>query len=86
MTSECAWRQCVNGEVKSGRDRGVTCFFVPTTHDKINYFVPVKGIFPVHDAQGSEPPVDCIQTEMSGHMINKVIFVLFSLQSKNARR
>lgn len=69
-------------EVKSGRHKSATCFFIPTAHDKINHFASIEGIFPVHNAQGSESPVDCIQTQMSGQMIDEIIFVLFSLQSK----
>jgi len=83
MTSECAWRQCVNGaHAKSGRHKSVTCFFIPAAHDKINHFLSIEGTFPVHDTQGSESPVDRIQAQMSGHMIDKIIFILFSLQSK----
>lgn len=74
------------GEEGSVRVKSETLFFVPTTHDKINHFIPIEGIFPVHDAQSGEPPVDCIQTQMSGQMIDKVIFALFSLQSKNVRK
>ena len=83
MTSECAWRRCVKvDQAKSGRRKSATCFFVPTAHDKIEDFIFVKGIFAVHDAQGSESPVYCIQAQMSGHMIDKVVFVLFFLRSK----
>lgn len=71
--------------IKSGRHKNLTCLLVPTTHDKIYHFDSVKGIFPVHDTQGSESPVDRVQTQMSGHMIDKVIFVLFSLRSKNEK-
>ena len=70
----------------SGRHKRITCFFIPTTHNEIDNFASAEGIFAVHDAQGGESPVDRIQTQMSGHMVDKVIFVLFSLQSKNVRK
>lgn len=64
----------------------MTCFFVPTTHDKINNFISVESLFPVHNAQGSESPVDRIQAQMSGHVVDKIVFVLFSLQSKKCEK
>ena len=84
VTSECAWRQCVNeAQVEeSGKHKSVTCFLVPTAQDKINHFLSVECIFPIHDTQGSESPVDGVQAQMSGHMIGKIIFVLCYLQSK----
>ena len=60
----------------------MTCFLVPTTHDKINHLISVEGIFPIHDAQSSQSPVDRIQAQVSGHMVNEIIFVLFSFPLK----
>jgi len=83
MTSKCTWRLCVSEvQAKSERHKSMTCFLVPTAHNEIDHFLSVKGIFPVHDAQSGEPPVDRIQAQMSGHMIGKIIFALFSFQSK----
>ena len=84
MTSECTWGQCVNETQveESGKHKSVTCILVPTAQDKIDHFPSVECVFPIHDAQGSETPVDRVQAQMSGHMIGKIVFVLCSLQSK----
>lgn len=83
VTSECAWEQWVNeGQTKSRRHKSVTCVLVPTAHNEVNRFISIEGIFLVHDAQGGETPVDCIQAQMSSHMIDKIVFVLFSPRSK----
>ena len=84
VTSECAWRvvrQPRRGE-GSAEDKSATCFLVPTAQDKIDHFLSVEYIFPIHDTQGSESPVNRVQAQMSGHMVGKIIFVLCSLQSE----
>ena len=67
---------------KSERRKSLTCFFVPTAHDKSNYPILVKSVFPVHDAQGIKSPIDGIQAQVSGHMVYKIVFTLFPLESK----
>ena len=70
---------------KSESRESLTCCFVPAAHDKINYPILVKSVFPVHHTQGIKSPVDRIQTQVSGHMVYKIVFTLFPLESKNEK-
>ena len=76
-----ASRRCT----KSERRKSLTYFFVPAVHDKSNYPILVKSVFPVHDTQGVKSPVDGIQAQVSGHMVCKIVFTLFPLESKNEK-
>jgi hypothetical protein len=53
-----------------------TCLLVPTTHHEVDHLIPAECFGVTENTKCCEPPINSVESQVSGEMVDEVIFVL----------